>query len=198
MVQRLIYGAANALVFNKLFFPLSNPALGTSAAFGTYGVGFLDRPLGAAIFGHFGDRVGRKPQGHARDEVVIMGSALSWSGSLIARHDNDSGALQYYCDGVSNCRRSRRFGGQSDALHRAPNNGHHWRATQKTQSRGCGLVCGSRAKDCRVEQAISGTKTGLVHELESLAMFKIPAYDPVGIAMMGFGVLLVLALTFAF
>jgi MFS transporter, MHS family, shikimate and dehydroshikimate transport protein len=41
----LIYGMASALVFNKLFFPLSDPALGTIAAFGTYGVGFLARPL---------------------------------------------------------------------------------------------------------------------------------------------------------
>jgi MHS family shikimate/dehydroshikimate transporter-like MFS transporter len=49
----LIYGTASALVFNKLFFPLSDPALGTIAAFGTYGVGFLARPLGAAVFGHF-------------------------------------------------------------------------------------------------------------------------------------------------
>jgi MFS transporter, MHS family, shikimate and dehydroshikimate transport protein len=56
----LIYGTATALVFNKLFFPLSNPALGTIAAFGSYGVGFFARPFGAAIFGHFGDRVGRK------------------------------------------------------------------------------------------------------------------------------------------
>jgi MFS transporter, MHS family, shikimate and dehydroshikimate transport protein len=56
----LIYGTASALVFNKLFFPLSDPALSTIAAFGTYAVGFLARPLGAAVFGHLGDRVGRK------------------------------------------------------------------------------------------------------------------------------------------
>ena len=56
----LIYGTASALVFNKLYFPLSDPALSTIAAFGTYAVGFLARPLGAAIFGHFGDRMGRK------------------------------------------------------------------------------------------------------------------------------------------
>src|SRR5271154_7161191 len=67
----LIYGVASALVFNKLFFPLSDPALGTIAAFGTYGVGFLARPLGAAIFGHFGDRVGRK--GMLAMTIVIMG-----------------------------------------------------------------------------------------------------------------------------
>lgn len=56
----LIHGTATALVFNRVFFPLSDPALSTIAAFGTYAVGFLARPLGAAIFGHFGDRVGRK------------------------------------------------------------------------------------------------------------------------------------------
>jgi MFS transporter, MHS family, shikimate and dehydroshikimate transport protein len=67
----LIYGIASALVFNKLFFPLSDPALGTIAAFGTYGVGFLARPLGAAIFGHFGDRVGRKAM--LAMTIVIMG-----------------------------------------------------------------------------------------------------------------------------
>jgi MFS transporter, MHS family, shikimate and dehydroshikimate transport protein len=67
----LIYGTASALVFNKLFFPLSDPALGTIAAFGTYGVGYLARPLGAAIFGHFGDRVGRKAM--LAMTIVIMG-----------------------------------------------------------------------------------------------------------------------------
>jgi MFS transporter, MHS family, shikimate and dehydroshikimate transport protein len=67
----LIYGTASALVFNKLFFPLSDPALSTIAAFGTYAVGFLARPLGAAVFGHFGDRVGRKAM--LVMTLVIMG-----------------------------------------------------------------------------------------------------------------------------
>lgn len=67
----LIYGAASALVFNKLFFPMTDPALGIVAAFGTYGVGFLARPFGAAIFGHFGDRVGRKAM--LAITIVIMG-----------------------------------------------------------------------------------------------------------------------------
>jgi MFS transporter, MHS family, shikimate and dehydroshikimate transport protein len=67
----LIYGTATALVFNKLFFPLSDPALSTIAAFGTYAVGFLARPVGAAIFGHFGDRVGRKAM--LAMTIVIMG-----------------------------------------------------------------------------------------------------------------------------
>jgi MHS family shikimate/dehydroshikimate transporter-like MFS transporter len=67
----LIYGTASALVFNKLFFPATDPSLGTIAAFGTYGVGFLARPVGAAIFGHFGDRVGRKAM--LAMTIIIMG-----------------------------------------------------------------------------------------------------------------------------
>jgi MHS family shikimate/dehydroshikimate transporter-like MFS transporter len=56
----LIYGTAAALVFNGVFFPTVNPLTGTLAALGTYAVGFLARPLGGAIFGHYGDRLGRK------------------------------------------------------------------------------------------------------------------------------------------
>lgn len=56
----LIYGTAAALVFNKIFFPTLDPVAGTLAAFGSYAVGFVARPLGGVIFGHFGDRIGRK------------------------------------------------------------------------------------------------------------------------------------------
>ncbi|MDQ2763750.1 MAG: MHS family MFS transporter [Pseudomonadota bacterium] len=56
----LIYGTAAALLFNTLFFPRLDPSTGTLAALGTFAVGFLARPLGGALFGHFGDRVGRK------------------------------------------------------------------------------------------------------------------------------------------
>ncbi|HVV24394.1 MAG TPA: MFS transporter [Pseudonocardiaceae bacterium] len=55
-----IYGTASALVFNKVFFPTVAPALGTLAAFSTYAVGFFARPLGGLVWGHIGDRVGRK------------------------------------------------------------------------------------------------------------------------------------------
>jgi MHS family shikimate/dehydroshikimate transporter-like MFS transporter len=72
----LCYGTASALVFNKLFFPLSDPALGTIAAFGTYLVGYLARPLGAAIFGHFGDRVGRKEMLAMTIVIVGLGTFL--------------------------------------------------------------------------------------------------------------------------
>jgi MHS family shikimate/dehydroshikimate transporter-like MFS transporter len=56
----LIYATAAALVFNKAFFPIFDPLAGTLAALGSYAVGFLARPLGGALFGHFGDRLGRK------------------------------------------------------------------------------------------------------------------------------------------
>src|SRR5580658_8899044 len=56
----LIYGTAAALVFNKQFFPNADPAVGTLAALGSFAVGFFARPLGGALFGHFGDRLGRK------------------------------------------------------------------------------------------------------------------------------------------
>jgi MHS family shikimate/dehydroshikimate transporter-like MFS transporter len=55
-----IYGTCAALIFPRLFFPSVDPTLGIIAAFATYAVGFLARPVGAAVFGHFGDRVGRK------------------------------------------------------------------------------------------------------------------------------------------
>jgi len=56
----LIYATAAALVFNKAFFPTFDPLAGTLAALGSYAVGFVARPVGAALFGHFGDRLGRK------------------------------------------------------------------------------------------------------------------------------------------
>jgi len=55
-----IYGTAAALVFNVLFFPQSDPAVGTITAFATFGVGFVFRPLGGILFGHIGDRIGRR------------------------------------------------------------------------------------------------------------------------------------------
>jgi metabolite-proton symporter len=55
-----IYGTAAGLVFGKLYFPNEAPLAATLAAFGTYFIGFVGRPIGAAIFGHYGDRIGRK------------------------------------------------------------------------------------------------------------------------------------------
>ena len=55
-----IYGTAAALVFNQVFFPSFEPLVGTLLAFTTYAVGFVARPLGGVVFGHYGDKVGRK------------------------------------------------------------------------------------------------------------------------------------------
>jgi metabolite-proton symporter len=55
-----LYGTAAGLVFGKLYFPHQDPLSATLLAFGTYFIGFVGRPIGAAIFGHYGDRIGRK------------------------------------------------------------------------------------------------------------------------------------------
>ena len=55
-----LYSTVTGLVFNKLYFPNDAPLIGTLNAFGIYAVGFAARPVGAAIFGHYGDRIGRK------------------------------------------------------------------------------------------------------------------------------------------
>ena len=55
-----LYGVVAGLVFNKLFFPAFDPVVGTILAYATFAVGFIARPLGGIIFGHYGDRIGRK------------------------------------------------------------------------------------------------------------------------------------------
>src|SRR5262249_49770142 len=55
-----LYSTVTGLVFARLYFPRADPLVGTLEAFGVYAIGFLARPIGAAIFGHFGDRLGRK------------------------------------------------------------------------------------------------------------------------------------------
>ncbi len=78
------YSTATALVFNKLFFPSLSPASGTLAAFATLGVGFVARPLGGIVWGHFGDRVGRKAMLVA--SLVLMGLATAGVGVLPTYH----------------------------------------------------------------------------------------------------------------
>ncbi len=75
-----LYGTAAALVFNKLFFPQIEPRLGTIAAFATYAVGFFARPVGGIVFGHFGDKLGRKSV--LVTTLVLMGLATSLIGVL--------------------------------------------------------------------------------------------------------------------
>jgi MFS transporter, MHS family, shikimate and dehydroshikimate transport protein len=75
-----LYGTAAALVFNRLFFPTLDPLLGTMASFGTYAVGFFARPLGGIVFGHFGDRMGRKSM--LVTTLLLMGLATFLIGLL--------------------------------------------------------------------------------------------------------------------
>ena len=55
-----LYGVAAALVFPAVFFPASDPTVGTLASLGTFAIGFVARPVGGLVFGHFGDKIGRK------------------------------------------------------------------------------------------------------------------------------------------
>jgi metabolite-proton symporter len=75
-----LYGTAAALVFNRLFFPTFDPLAGTLAAFGTYSVGFVARPIGGVIIGHYGDRIGRKSM--LVLTLMIMGIATFGIGVL--------------------------------------------------------------------------------------------------------------------
>ena len=75
-----LYGTAAALVFNQLFFPQFAPLTGTLAAFATFAVGFFARPVGGVVFGHFGDRIGRKSM--LVITLLIMGGATFLIGVL--------------------------------------------------------------------------------------------------------------------
>jgi len=75
-----LYGTAAALVFNRLFFPKLDPLAGTLSAYATFAVGFVARPLGGAVFGHYGDRIGRKAM--LVWSLVIMGIASALIGLL--------------------------------------------------------------------------------------------------------------------
>ncbi|MFH8562385.1 MFS transporter [Streptomyces sp. NPDC017988] len=72
----LVYGTVAALVFGDLFFPEADPAVGTVAAFGTFAAGYLARPLGGIVFGHFGDRLGRK-------SMMLVTMVLMGTGSFL-------------------------------------------------------------------------------------------------------------------
>jgi MFS transporter, MHS family, shikimate and dehydroshikimate transport protein len=72
----LVYGTVAALVFGDLFFPRADPAVGTIAAFGTFAAGYVARPLGGIVFGHFGDRIGRK-------SMMLLTMTLMGCGSFL-------------------------------------------------------------------------------------------------------------------
>jgi MHS family shikimate/dehydroshikimate transporter-like MFS transporter len=75
-----LYGTAAALIFGKLFFPEFSSTAGTLAAFSTYAVGFAARPLGGLVFGHYGDKIGRKAM--LILSLLIMGIATALIGVL--------------------------------------------------------------------------------------------------------------------
>ncbi|WP_433208767.1 MFS transporter [Nocardia sp. CA-107356] len=75
-----LYGTSAALIFNKQFFPSLSPTVGTLAAFGTFAVGFIARPIGGLVFGHFGDRIGRKAT--LVVSLVMMGLASTLIGVI--------------------------------------------------------------------------------------------------------------------
>ena len=75
-----LYGSAAALVFNRLFFPSYDPLTGTLLAFATYALGFVARPIGGIVFGHYGDRIGRKKL--LMLSLVMMGVATVLIGLL--------------------------------------------------------------------------------------------------------------------
>ncbi len=75
-----LYGTAAALVFNKLFFPSFEPLTGTLLSFATFAVGFIARPIGGVVFGHYGDRIGRKAM--LTSTLLIMGVATCLIGAL--------------------------------------------------------------------------------------------------------------------
>lgn len=75
-----LYGTAAALVFGQLFFPSSDPLVGTIAAFGSFAFGYLSRPIGAVVFGHYGDKIGRKTM--LILTLLIMGIATFLIGLL--------------------------------------------------------------------------------------------------------------------
>src|SRR5438128_4449420 len=75
-----LYGSAAALVFNKLFFPEYDPLTGTLLSFATYALGFVARPVGGVVFGHFGDRIGRKRL--LMLSLILMGVATTLIGLL--------------------------------------------------------------------------------------------------------------------
>lgn len=75
-----LYGSAAALVFNRLFFPSHDPLVGTFLAFATYALGFVARPIGGIVFGHYGDRIGRKRL--LMLSLMLMGAATVLIGLL--------------------------------------------------------------------------------------------------------------------
>ena len=83
-----IFSLASALVFGPLFFPGGDPFLSTLASFGTFAVGFFARPLGGIVFGHWGDRIGRK-------KALIIGITYRGTANQLNGCKNDAAHMKY-------------------------------------------------------------------------------------------------------
>src|SRR5580658_1225396 len=81
----LLYSVVTGLVFGKLFFPESDPLVGVLQAFAVYTVGFIARPIGAAIFGHYGDRIGRKA---ALIATLLITGLATFAVGLVPTYDS--------------------------------------------------------------------------------------------------------------
>ena len=115
----LLYGVVTGLAFGKLFFPRSDPLVGVLEAFSIYAVGFIARPIGAAIFGHFGDRVGRKAVLIAT--LLITGFA-TFAVGLVPTYESIGiwGAVIFtairFIQGIGSRRRMGRLGAAGDGV----------------------------------------------------------------------------------
>jgi MFS family permease len=99
-----LYSTVTGLVFASLYFPRSDPLVGTLEAFSIYAVGFVARPVGAAVFGHYGDRIGRKSTLIAT--LLLMGVATFLVG-LVPTYQR-IGAFIGPCDSGSRPRKRRK------------------------------------------------------------------------------------------
>jgi MHS family shikimate/dehydroshikimate transporter-like MFS transporter len=77
-----IFGTAAGLIFNQLFFTSLDPITGTLVAYLTFALGFVARPVGSVIFGHYGDRIGAKPCLYLRCSLFMVGAATFSIGLL--------------------------------------------------------------------------------------------------------------------
>ena len=73
-----LYGVVAGLIFNHLYFPEFDDRIGTMLAFATFAVGFVARPLGGLVFGHFGDKIGRKKVALGTAVIMVLCPALLW------------------------------------------------------------------------------------------------------------------------
>ena len=114
----LIYGTAAALVFPTVFFPRLSPTVAMIASMGTFATAFLSRPLGAAVFGYFGDRLGRKKTLVATLLIMAVSTVIGGPGSQHRRHRHGGPADPGRAAAAAGVRRRRGMGGVGAAERR--------------------------------------------------------------------------------